>query len=436
MATDDSVGAQAINTVVVGAGQAGLAVSYCLTTGKVPHVVLEQDSVGSTWRHKRWDSFCLVTPNWMNQLPGFPYRGDEPDGFLPRAEVVKYLEDYARSFDAPVTSGSRVSAVRPDGAGSGYRVETTSGSYTADNVVIATGSFTRERIPEFAQRIPASILQIVSADYRNPGALPPGAVLVVGSGQTGCQIAEEVLESGRPVYLCVGNAGRQPRRYRGKDICWWVAQAGVYGRTFENPANPVERYRANPMCSGKNGGHALNLERFAADGMTLLGHAVGIRGSILLLAPGVRDSVAKADQFSKGLMKLVDGYIQAKGIAAPPASADNTDDGAPRRSVAIEEIGELDLAARGIGSIIWATGYTPDFRWIELPVFDERGYPVQSRGVSGSPGLYFCGLHWLHCLKSGLMFGVGEDARHVAEHLAGRRAARDTPRSTPAVPRS
>jgi putative flavoprotein involved in K+ transport len=237
--------------------------------------------------------------------------------------------------------------------------------------------------------------------------------------------------SGREVHLAVSKCFSVPRRYRGKDICWWVAQMGVYGKPFENPANPVERYRANPMCSGKDRGHALNLEKFAADGMTLLGHAEGIRGSTLLLAPGVRESVAKADQFSKWLMKLVDGYIQAKGIAAPPPNAENSDDGAPSRSVTIEEVRELDLAAHGITSIIWATGYTPDFRWIELPVFDARGYPVQSRGVTASPGLYFCGLHWLHCLKSGLIYGVGEDARHVTRHLAKRSAASAAPSGKP-----
>jgi putative flavoprotein involved in K+ transport len=408
------------DTVVLGAGQAGLAVSYYLTQDRLPHVVLEQDFVGATWQNKRWDSFTLVTPNWMNQLPGFAYRGNDPDGFLPRAEVVSYLQDYARSFGAPVASGVRALKVSRESDGRPYRVETTAGAWRARNVVVATGYFTRERIPEFAARIPKSIVQIASGEYRNPGALPPGAVLVVGSGQTGCQIAEELLESGRRVYLAVGSAGRQPRRYRGKDICWWIAQMGIYGRSFENPAAPVERYRANPMCSGKNGGHALNLEKFAADGMTLLGHVQGLHGSTLVLAPGVGEAVAKSDQFSKWLMKLVDGYIQAKGLDTQPANEQNTDDGVPARRVAIDEVAELDLAAHGISSIVWSTGFMCDFSWIELPVFDDRGYPVQTRGVTGVPGLYFCGLHWLHCLKSGLIYGVGEDAQHVTQHLKGR----------------
>ena len=411
-----------IDTVVVGGGQAGLASSYYLTRGQVPHVVLEQDSVGSTWQNRRWDSFTLVTPNWMNRLPGFEYSGDDPDGFLPRAEVVRYLQDYARSFSAPVETGVKALRVVPAATdGARYRVETTRGAWLARNVVVASGYFTRDRVPEFAGGIPGSIRQIRSSDYRNPGELPPGAVLVVGSGQTGCQIAEELLESGREVYLAIGSAGRQPRRYRGKDICWWVAQMGVYDRSFKDPAKPVERYGANPMCSGKNRGHALNLEKFAEDGMKLLGHVQGLRGSALELAPGVRDSIAKADQFSKWLTKMVDDYIAAKGLQVEPPNAANTDDGAPRAAVAIQELRELDLPARGVTSIVWAMGYVCDFTWIEMPAFDDRGYPVQTRGVTAFPGLYFCGLHWLHCLKSGLMFGVGDDARHAIEHLATHR---------------
>lgn len=408
-----------IDTVVLGGGQAGLAVSYYLTAEKRPHVVLEQDRVASTWRNKRWDSFTLVTPNWMNQLPGFPYAGSDPDGFLTREAMVAYLDDYARSFGAPVQAG--VKATRVAGSGDGFVVDTTQGSWKARNVIVATGYFTHERIPAFASAIPKSVTQIVSGAYRNPDSVPQGAVLVVGSGQTGCQIAEELQQAGRKVFLSVGSAGRQPRRYRGKDMCWWVAKSGLYGRTFQDPANPVERYRANPMCSGKNGGHALNLEKFAAEGMTLLGQANDVRGGTLLFAPGVRDSVAKADQFSKGLMKLVDGFVEKAGLPIEPPNAQNTDDGTPPRAVTIEEIREVDLAASGITTIIWATGYTCDFGWIEFPVYDERGYPRQERGVTPVPGLYFCGLHWLHCLKSGLIFGVGEDAQHVVQHLARSR---------------
>jgi putative flavoprotein involved in K+ transport len=416
-----TAGRQAIDTVVIGAGQAGLSVSYFLKRENRPHIVLEKDCVGSTWKRKRWDSFTLVTPNWMNQLPDFGYRGSDPDGFLLRDEVVQYLQDYARFFDAPVECGVTANRVSRNPDGSAYRVETTSGTYEARNVVVTTGYFNRDRTAPFAGAIPKSVVQIHSGEYRKPGLLAPGAVLVIGSGQSGCQIAEDLQEAGRDVYLSVGGAGRQPRRYRGKDICWWLAQAGVYNRSFQDPANPVERYQPNPHCSGKGGGHALNLEKFAASGITLLGRVTGLQASRLVLAPDIRDAVSKADQFSKKLMKLVDGFIDAAKLQVPAPSDDNTDDGTPRQPAQIEEIRELDLAARGITTIIWAAGYTCDFSWIDLSVFDDRGYPLQQRGVCDLPGLYFCGLHWLHCLKSGLIFGAGEDAQHVTRHLLSNR---------------
>ncbi len=412
---------QTIDTIIIGAGQAGLSVSYFLKQGKRPHVVLEQDRVGSTWQLKRWDSFTLVTPNWMNQLPDFPYRGPDPDGFLSRDEVVRYLQDYARFFEAPVECGVKADRVGRKPGDSAYWIETTSGDYEARNVVVTTGYFSKERIPAFAGSIPKSVVQIHSSQYRNSASLAPGAVLVVGSGQSGCQIAEDLQESGRAVYLSVGGAGRQPRRYRGKDICGWLAQMGIYNRTFQDPANPAERYQPNPHCSGKNGGHALNLEKFAATGMTLVGRAVAAQGSRLVLAPDVLQAVSKADQFSKRLMKMVDGYIEAASLQIPGPSDENTDDGTPRELARIEEIRELDLVERGITTIVWAAGYTCDFSWIDLPIFDDRGYPLQNRGVCELPGVYFCGLHWMHSLKSGLIFGAGEDALHVTQDLLKNR---------------
>jgi putative flavoprotein involved in K+ transport len=414
-------GTRTIDTIVIGAGQAGLAVSYFLTQGMRPHVVLEKDHVGATWQLKRWDSFTLVTANWMNQLPDFPSRGAGPDDFLSRDGVVGYLQDYSRFFKAPVESGVKANRVSRKPDDSAYRVETTSGTYDARNVVVTTGYFNRERIPAFAGSIPKSVVQIHSSEYRNPASLAPGAVLVVGSGQSGCQIAEDLLESGRAVYLSVGGAGRQPRRYRGKDICWWVAKMGIYDRSFQDPANPTERYQPNPHCSGKNGGHALNLEKFATTGMTLVGRAVAAQGSKLVLAPNVLEAVSKADQFSKRLMKMVDGYIDAAGLQVPGPSDENTDDGTPREPARIEELRELDLAERRITTIIWAAGYSCDFSWIELPIFDERGYPLQDWGVCRLPGVYFCGLHWMHSLKSGLIFGAGEDALRVTQDLLTNR---------------
>ena len=245
----------------------------------------------------------------------------------------------------------------------------------------------------------------------------PGAVLVVGSAQSGCQIAEELHEAGRRVYLCVGRAPREPRRYRGKDINYWFDKMGGFDKTFENPANPVERRRANPHCSGKSGGHALNLHDFAAKGITLLGRLVNADGSALTIAPDLRRNMAAADKASADLMSKVDDYIVTDALRVPFATQANTDDGGAGRMPALPEIRRLDLAEQGISTIIWATGFTCDFDWIDLPILDPRGYPIQDRGVTPHPGLYFCGLHWMHSLKSGLLFGVGDSARHVTNHL-------------------
>jgi putative flavoprotein involved in K+ transport len=420
-----------IDTLVIGASQAGLSASYHLTRQGRPHLVLEKDRIGSSWLDKRWDSFTLVTPNWTLQLPGFPYRGDDPHGFLPRDEIVTYLEDYAASFGAPVEFGVAAEKLSRKADGSGYRVETNTGPIEATNVVVTVGFFHRPLIPDFAGSIPRAVGQIHSSQYRNPEALSPGAVLVVGSAQSGCQIAEELHEAGREVYLSLGGAGRFPKRYRGRHMDGWLNEMGRFDRTFEDPADPVERYQPNPHCSGKNGGHSINLHRFAENGITLLGRATGTEGaegSLLSFAPDVNERVAAADEFSRNLMGLVDGYIAAQGIGAPEANADNTDDGGPLGipwdGPALLEIPELDLVERGITTIVWATGYACDFDWIDLAVRDARGYPVQDHGVSDYPGLYFCGLHWMYSLKSGLFFGVGEAAHHVVDHLAANRALR------------
>ena len=412
-----------IDTLVIGAGQAGLAVSYHLTRQGRPHLVIEREGIGASWRARRWDSFTLVTPNWTLQLPGFPYQGGDPHGFLPRDEIVRYLEAYARSFGAPVETGVAAERLSRRPKGAGYRVETDRGPIEATNVVVTVGYFHRPSIPACATAIPAAVRQVHSSAYRNPAALPAGAVLVVGSAQSGCQIAEELNEAGRRVFLSLGSAGRLPRRYRGRDTDAWFADMGGFDKGFADPANPVERYRPNPHASGKRGGHSLNLRRFAGDGITLLGRLAGAEGATLAFAPDVNERVAAADRFSRDVMREVDDYIAANGIDAPAPNADNTDDGGPGDGPPLSEIRSLDLAAEGIATILWATGYRCDFDWIDLPVTDSRGYPIQDRGVSDFPGLYFCGLHWMYSLKSGLLFGVGEAARHVTGHLAAARPA-------------
>jgi putative flavoprotein involved in K+ transport len=407
---------QEVDTVVVGGGQAGLSLSYYLTQQDREHVVLEQaEHLGHTWRMHRWNSFTLVTPNWSLRLPGFGYQGNDPHGFLLRDEVVSHLEDYAAHFDAPTRLGVLVDSVEPTSEGDGYVVRTSEDDYKARNVVMATGLFQTPKTPTFSAHLPANVRQMPSADYRFPEALPPGAVLVVGSAQSGCQIAEELYQSGRRVYLCVGRAGRIPRRYRGQDIMHWLQKVGFFDRTAENLPSPQARFRGNPHLSGKGGGRTLNLHRFARDGVTLLGHMTDADDGKIALAPDLNDSLAQVDQFEVDLLKRIDEIIMQGGLDAPLEDVPTLRDGYQD-----EVVTELDLQAANINTVIWAVGYEFDFGLVKLPVVDDDGYPVSQRGVTAHPGLYFLGLPWLHTVKSGLFLGVGEDAAHVAQHIAGR----------------
>jgi len=404
-----------IDTVIVGGGQAGLATSCCLKEYGRPHVILEQaDRLATPWRSQRWDSFTLVTPNWQLRLPGYQYAGDEPDGYLGRDEVVAYLESYAASFQAPVRFGTRALAVAP--ANGGYQIATTAGDYLAANVVIASGFFQKPKVLPVSDNLPPSIVQIHSSSYRNPQQLPPGAVLVVGSGQSGCQIAEELYQGGRKVYLSIGaSSGRAPRRYRGKDIMWWLVNMGFFERTVDKLPSPHAKFGGNPHASGKNGGHTLNLHQFVRDGVTLVGRIKGSEGATLTLAADVKDNLARIDKFEADLVKSVDDFIARSGVDAPEEVLPQLRDG-----YAVEPPTSLDLNAAGVTSIVWAMGYTFDYSWIHLPLLDEDGYPQQQRGVTAYPGLYFVGLHWQHTAKSDLFLGIGEDAAYVAAHIAAR----------------
>jgi putative flavoprotein involved in K+ transport len=413
-----------IDTLVVGAGQAGLATSYHLTRGNEDHLVLEQASIGETWRSKRWDSFTLATPNATLQLPGFEYGGDDPDGFLDREEVVSYLQNYATSFGAPVRCGFRVEALDHSESSrfARYRLRTNSQVYAADNVVIASGGFFTPRIPGFSKELPKDIVQLTPDSYRNPGALPDGAVLVVGSAQSGAQVAEELLYEGEhPVYLALGSAGRLPRRYRHKDCSWWMMQmARVKGlRTVHDLPTPAAKFAANPHVSGKDGGHEINLRHLRRDGAVLLGHMLAANSERLSFAPDVEISLSKADEFAAAFKRSVDELIDLMGWEMPPERPIGVAEHAFDYGPPIEE---LDMNTAGITSVIWATGYRPDFSFVKLPIFDAEGYPIQSRGVTNYPGLYFVGLPWLYTAASGLLAGVGEDAGHVARALIGARA--------------
>ena len=402
------------DTIIIGGGQAGLATSYWLTQHGHEHVILEQAAqAANAWRNDRWDSFTLVTPNWATRMPGAESPGGDPNGFMPRDEVVAYFEQYVEQFRLPIRYNTRVTAVEQSDAG--YVVRTDDVTLTARNVVMATGLFHHHKIPAFHKQIDAGIAQIHSGAYRHPGSIPPGAVLVVGSAQSGCQIAEELYQNGRRVYLCTGSAPRLPRRYRGRDIVEWAYLTGFLDRTPDMLPSPRARFAGNPQVSGKNGGHSLNLHQFARDGVTLLGHITDAADHTITLAPDLKVNLAKADEFEADFCKTVDDYIARQGLDAPPEELPRLRDGydAP-------EILELDLKAAGITTIIWAIGFSFDFSLVRLPIFDADGFPIQNGGVTNYAGLYFVGMPWMPKQQTGVLLGVGQAAEHIAEHIASQ----------------
>ncbi|TDC31417.1 MSMEG_0569 family flavin-dependent oxidoreductase [Kribbella albertanoniae] len=389
---------------VVGGGQAGLATSWHLVRAGVDHVVLEADRVGSEWRSRRWDSFCLVTPNWQCNLPGFPYGGSEPDGFMVRGDIVGYLQDYARSYDVPLAEGVRVTQLDP-----GFRLTTSAGTITADQIVVATGPYQQPWIPALAERLP--VHQLHSSQYKNAAQLPDGDVVVVGTGQSGCQIAEDLHLAGRQVHLVTGTAPRVARVYRGLDVVAWLDRMGYYRRGIDefDDADAI-RFRVNHYVTGRDGGRNIDLRKFALEGMRLYGRLVDADPATLRFADDLRTNLDHADAVSEGIKDSIDAFILAQGIDAPDE---------PRYRPVWEpsDVPEsLDL--QGIGAIVWSTGFRREDSWIRLPVFDGRGYPTHHRGVTSVPGVYFIGLPWQHTWGSGRFGGVGDDAQYVVERIA------------------
>jgi putative flavoprotein involved in K+ transport len=400
-----------IEVVVVGAGQAGLAVSRELTQEGVEHVVLERDRVGQTWRG-RWDSFCLVTPNWFVQLPGHPYDGDDPDGFMPRDEIVAYLERYAAGFEAPVREGIEVTALRQGDDGR-LMLETSAGQIAAGTVVLSTGAYQRPHRPAGAATLPAGLLQIDVEDYRNPAELPAGPVLVVGSGQSGCQITEELHHAGREVFLACGRAPWFPRRLGDRDLAWWGLETGFLDAPLSSLPTPAARLAANVQATGARGGHDLHYRTLRKLGVTLLGHFVGADGQHARFAPDLGESVAWGDERNAHLMGLVRELVAERAIPLPEIPEPE-----PFDADAPEE-----LSLSGFGAVVFAGGFRPDYgSWVRFPgAFDEFGFPVHDEGASTVvPGLYFVGVHFLRKRKSSLLNGVGEDAAIVAHQVAAR----------------
>jgi putative flavoprotein involved in K+ transport len=401
-------------TIIIGAGQAGLSVSYRLNLEGRNHVVLEQAAqAANAWRNHRWESFTLNTPNWQSQLPGAHMPGKDPDAFSTRQEIITYFENYIRENRLPVWYKIRVLAVRA--AGAGFIVETTAGTFRATNVVVATGLYQRPQMPRFDGALSSAIVQLHSDAYWKPSHLAEGAVLVVGSGQSGAQIAEELYLSGRKVYLSVSRAGRVPRRYRGKDLNWWSNALGMYERSVDQLGSPREKFAGKPHISGTMGGHTLNLHQFAIDGVTLLGRVTELNESKVSLARDLHKNLALADQFESNFLARIDGFIKGQGLTFPEETLAHLSAGflQPERD-------NLDLRRANISSVIWATGYSFDFGMVQFPIFDADGYPVQKRGVTDYVGLYFTGLPWLHNAKSGLLFGTAEESAYIVSHIVDR----------------
>ncbi len=400
--------------IVIGGGQAGLSMSYCLKERGVEHLVFEKHRVAEAWRSKRWDAFCLVTPNWQCALPGFPYAGPDPNGFMVKDEIVAYIEDYVKSFSPPVQEGITVKRLSRSGSG-GFALETTYRNFTADQVVVAIGGYHTATIPRMAERFPADMVQMHSSDYKSADKLPPGDVLVVGTGQSGCQIAEDLHLAGRRVHLCTGSAPRAARRYRGRDVVDWLHDMGYYDMpVHEHPQQDRVRAKANHYVTGRDGGRDIDLRKFAKEGMQLYGRLLEIRGSQLILGDDLQKNLDNADAVAEKIKTSIDEYITKKGLDWPTE---------PRYSAVWKpenEVREFDFAAAGITSVIWSMGYRTDYSWIDLPLFDGRGYPAHERGVTAVPGIYFLGLPWLYTWGSGRFSGVARDAGYLADCIEAK----------------
>ena len=404
---------QHLPVIVVGGGQAGMSVSYCLCRAGVDHLVFERHTRFHSWKEDRWDSFCLVTPNWQCRLPDHPYTGDDPEGFMLKDEIVDYVESFAARFDAPLREG--VTVTRVEQVGGQYEVDTSDGAYSADHVVVCSGGYDRPVTPPFAGSLDPSILQMHSKQYRRPSDIPPGKCLVIGTGQSGVQLMEDLRIAGRDVALAVGPAPRSPRWYRGKDATDWLYQLGHYEVTIDQQPDPrATEAKTNHYMSGRDGGHEIDLRRFARDGLQLYGSVAGMEGTTIRFQPDLEQNLDDADRSYCGIRDTIDAYIAREGIDAPEEP--------PFEKVwrPETEITEIDAAAEGITSVLWCIGFRPDYSWLQAPCLDTRGRPVHHRGVCEVPGLYFLGLGWLNTWGSGRFLGVGEDAEYVAARILAR----------------
>ena len=409
--------AESVETAIIGGGQAGLTLSHMLSKRRRGHVVLERARIAERWRSERWDGLRFQFPNWSVQLPDFPFPHADPEGFATSGEIVDFLAAYADFITAPVRCGVTVTALRRRDGGAGFVLETSDGPIGADNVVVATGPY---QVPIVPTLLPddAGLCQVHASRYREPGQLPGGAVLVVGSGASGAQIAEELMRAGRHVYLSVGRHRRMPRRYRGRDLTWWLTAMGL-DRT------PVEKRgpdKTLPLITGAYGGHTIDFRDFAAQGTVLLGRLESMSAGTLHFASDLADSLRSGDVAYTAFLDLVDGFVARQGLDVPEEADARTLRADP--ACVVSPVRHLEADAAGIGSVIWSTGYGCDFGWIDLPVFDSRGEPLHREGIADVPGLYFLGLQWLSRMNSSFLVGVAEDAARLADHIAARSSGR------------
>lgn len=400
-----------IETLVIGGGQAGLTMSHQLKQRGLPHLVLERRRIAERWRSERWDGLIFQFPNWSVRLPDFPFPHSDPDAFSDTDTIIKYIEAYAEFVAPPIRCGVAVTRLaQRDGT---FIAETAGGTIAARNVVVATGPYQRNVVPDMLRDHP--VFQVHASDYKNPAQLPPGAVLVAGAGASGAQIAEELQRAGRRVYLSVARHRRLPRRYRGRDLIWWLAEMRLDQMTPEERGSA----RLGPVISGAYGGRTIDFRDFAADGMVLVGRMEVAQDGVIEIAPGLAESLVDGDLVYSTFLDTVDAYVKRRGLDLPEDSDARTIVADPPCVTA--PLTRLDLAAEGISSVIWATGYGVDFGWIDVPVLDERGEAVHHNGISEVPGLYFLGLQWLSKMNSSFLSGVGDDAAVLADHIRTRR---------------